>query len=133
MTTSPRTHGCGRRAALTSLATSTTELAALAACATVLSGWWLVAARWLIGLTGSCVGYVVNRRWVFRQRGPRGPQFRRFAITLFSAVSLATFLFALAVALLEVDARVLHVATAAFVFATFTRPLLTRWVFPRPS
>ena len=121
-----------RRSLTASLITAGTELVVFAACAALLGGKALLAARWLVGASGSSANFVINRRWAFARRDtPKRQQGTRFALATVAAVSLATAAWA-GLVHLGVDPRVAHVGSMAGVWLVFTYPLMKTWVF-RPA
>lgn len=123
--TSPRT-----RSALGSLLTAGCELVVFAACAAALGAKGLLAARWLVGASGSTASFFVNRRWAFGDRStPKRAQGPRFALITVAGVSLGTALWALLVHGTPLDPRLAQVLSMVGVWALFTFPMMKRWVF----
>ncbi len=118
------------RSILASVLTAGGELIVFAVATLTLPAAWLIAARWVVGATGSALNFVVNRRWAFEARGQRKRgQAVRFAFATVVAVSLGTLLWWVGVSRTTIDPRLMHVASMVAVWLVFTYPVMSRWVF----
>ena len=117
------------KSAMTSLMTAGGELAILTIASAFFAGPAFLAARWMIGATGSTANFFINRRWAFEAHTGGRTQATRFAVTVVSAVTIASLLWWVALNLSHSDPRIVHVVTMMTVWILFTFPMMKHWVF----
>lgn len=120
-----------KKSILVSIVTAGCEVIAFCICSVLIAGPVLMAARWLLGVTGAVANFTLNRRWAFAESRAHDAtaQGLRYALTVGAGVTLATLLWWAVVSLTDWNTRVVHVVTMMAVWLSFTYPMFKVWVF----